>query len=245
MKHRRFFLTPASFRGAEVTFPAPQAHQLLRVLRLRPGDHVTALDGSGREYEVEITELRPEVAHGRIVAERHGGGEPRARLFLYQALLKGDAFESVLRRCTELGVSCFVPVLCDRSVAVAPSQLRLDRWREIVREAAEQSLRSCLPAVSEPLPFADACRLAEGVRLLLWEGAGGRGVREALAATLAAHERPVSLFVGPEGGLAPNELSAARSAGLELVSLGPRILRAENAGTAAVTLILHEIGELS
>lgn len=117
------------------------------MLRLRVGDHVLLLDGSGREYEVELTALAATAAQGVVLASREGAGEPNVRLVLYQALIKGQRFDWVLEKGTELGVAAFVPIVSSRSQVrpSAPSSVRLERWRRVIVEAAEQSGR-CRPA---------------------------------------------------------------------------------------------------
>ena len=142
-------------------------------------------------------------------------GEPRLRLTLYQALIKAPRFDWVLEKGTEVGVSSFVPVVSSRSV-VRPAEAsasRLERWRRIVTEAAEQSGRSRVPQVSPPVAFADAVASAPGLRLLPWENEANATLREALAA-----ERPpeaISLFIGPEGGFPMEEVEMARRQGVQ------------------------------
>jgi 16S rRNA (uracil1498-N3)-methyltransferase len=214
-----------------------------RVLRLRVGDHVLLLDNSGREHEVELTALTAAAAQGAVLASRQGTGEPSVRLVLYQALIKGQRFDWVLEKGTELGAAGFVPVVSSRSL-VRPSQesvARLERWRRVIVEAAEQSGRCRLSAISLPLPFDEACASAPGLRILPWEGE-----REASLSDVLAAERPVdavSLFIGPEGGFPPEEVELARQHGVRTVSLGRRILRAETAAIAAAALVLHELGQ--
>ena len=221
----RFFVPPEVVARQEVSLGPELAHRLGRVLRLQPGDRVLLLDGSGREYEVEITALTAGAVQGTMVASHEGSGEPRLRLVLYPALIKGPRFDWVLEKGTEVGVSSFVPVVSSRSV-VRPGEAsasRLERWRRIVTEAAEQSGRSRLPPVSPPIAFTDALASAPGLRLLPWEGEDSATLREVLAAE--GPPEAVSLFIGPEGGFPAEEVEMARGQGTRTVSLGPRILR--------------------
>jgi 16S rRNA (uracil1498-N3)-methyltransferase len=215
-----------------------------RVLRLRVGDHVLLLDNSGREYEVQLAALTARAAQGVVLALRQGAGEPNVRLVLYQALIKGQRFDWVLEKGTELGVAGFVPIVSSRSQVrhSSPSSARLERWRRVIIEAAEQSGRCRLPELSPPLSFEDACAAAAGLRILPWEGE-----RDVSLGGLLAAEEPfadVSLFIGPEGGFRLEEVQLARQLGLRTVSLGRRILRAETAAIVAAALVLHELGEL-
>jgi 16S rRNA (uracil1498-N3)-methyltransferase len=242
---QRFFVSPASISGDRVTFDAAQAHQLRNVLRLRPGAQVIVLDNSGTEYEVVLTALKHDTALGQVCARHLSKAEPRASLTLYQSPIKGDRFEWVLQKGTELGVSAFVPLICQRTILRDPLRLgkKGPRWERIVQEAAEQSHRARLPRLLPPLPFPDACRESAretGLRVLLHAGASGAG----LAALLSPNADRMALLVGPEGGFSPEEISLAQACGIQPVSLGPRILRAETAGIAASVIVLSALGEM-
>ena len=172
MTHR-FFLPPESFRGdgapESVVFPAPIAHQLRTVLRLRPGARAIVLDDSGWEYEVELIALQGSHAVARVCEKRETASEARVSLVLYQGMLKGQHFEWILQKGTELGVSAFVPTETQRSVARATERWASKRARleRIIREAAEQSGRGRLPRLADPLSFVDACREAAACDLAL------------------------------------------------------------------------------
>ena len=214
------------------------------MLRLRVGDHVLLLDNSGREYEVELTALTATAAQGVVFGWKEGTSEPSVRLVLYQALIKGQRLDWLLEKGTELGIAGFVPIVSSRSLVrpSRPSSARLERWRRVIVEAAEQSGRCRLPEISPPLPFEEACASAAGLRILPWEGE-----REASLADVLAAEEPaaaVSLFIGPEGGFPLEEVELARQKRVRTVSLGRRILRAETAAIVAAALVLHELGEL-
>jgi 16S rRNA (uracil1498-N3)-methyltransferase len=236
----RFFVTPAAFGPQGTVDLAAHAHQLHAVLRLKAGARVLLLDGSGDECLAELTEVGARRAAGRVLERRACAAEPRLRLSLFQCTLKADKFEWVLQKGTELGVARFVPVISRRSV-VRPAQALLpkyERWQAIVREAAEQSGRARLPEIAPPLEWDAALAAGAGRRLLAWEQAGGAAPGASLAA-----ERAVSLLVGPEGGLEAGEVAAAQGAGWQVVTLGPRILRAETAAIAGVAALTAAAGE--
>jgi 16S rRNA (uracil1498-N3)-methyltransferase len=171
-------------------------------------------------------------------------------IVLYQALIKGDRFEWVLEKGTELGVARFVPLLASRSVVRprAGRSGRSQRWQRVVTEAAEQCGRGLLPRVASPVELGEALASARGLRLLLWEEERAMGLRSALREGLAEQseaKRPLlSVFVGPEGGFSREEAESALSHGARVVSLGRRVLRSETAGIAAVSAALYECGEL-
>ncbi|HLZ27645.1 MAG TPA: RsmE family RNA methyltransferase [Chloroflexota bacterium] len=241
MKQHRFLVTPSQIDGDLVTFSTEQRHQLQAVLRLRSGDRVRVFDGS--EPVDRVVELAG-VADGRVVETRPQAAEPRTRLVVYPALLQRDTFEPVLQKLTEIGAAAILPLLTARGVVRKPADdRRQTRWRAILREAAEQCGRGVVPELSGGLRFVDAIAraTAEGTVLVAYEGEKHRSVRAALGGA----QRTVSLFVGPEGGFAPEEADCAADAGARLVTLGPRILRSETASPLLAALVLHELGDLS
>jgi len=253
----RFFVPPTAIQGDQVILTGPIVHQLTHVLRLRPSERVVVLDDSGWEYTVELERLERRQVEGRIVDRAKAQGEPHARITLYQAVLKGERFEWVLQKGTELGIVAFVPLLCARNVIRDPEAVRkkLPRWRAIIREAAEQSRRGRLPRLEPPLAFAEACQQAQasgGLSLLAWEGEPATSLKDVLKASFelraSSIQLPVSsfqLFIGPEGGFTPEEVRLARAHGILPITLGRRILRAETAGLVAAAAILYELDDLS
>lgn len=251
MSLHRFFVSPEIFRGElpEKTFELQGeiVHQLNRVLRLPPGAKVLLLDGTGREYFAELTAFpRIGIAEGRVLEEQTATGEPHTRITIFQALLKGEKFEYVLQKATEVGAEAFVPMLTERVVG-GSSPAKLERWRKIVQEAAEQSRRGIVPKVAEPVPFALALKQAtqSGLTLVAWEDEKTLSLRTALqAASAAGPLDSLNLLIGPEGGLSQAEIEQARRLHIQTISLGPRILRAETAGPVATALILYEMGDI-
>lgn len=237
----RFFLSHEHFSRENVSFPTPLAHQLSRVLRLRRGDHIEVLDGSGWKYRVEIVELDRGGGSGRVIESSPCGGEAGIRINLFQSLLKGEKFEWVLQKGTELGISGFFPVVSRRCVVDRVSQARLERWRRIVREAAEQSGRGRLPSLARPLPLARTFLNLKGLSIIPWEGEKGCGLREVLPPVIPTR---INIFIGPEGGFDRDEISLAREHGIIPIGLGPRILRSETAGLVTTAAILYHYGEL-
>lgn len=243
----RFFVPPHSIKDGRVMMRGTIVHQIRDVLRMRPGEEVVLLDNSGWAQRAELLAIERDVVRGRVLEKWQVETEPQTRLTLYQGLLKGQKFEWVLQKGTEIGVVRFVPVLSARCVIGSMedvSAARIERWERIVVEAAEQAGRAALPELSAAALFANACDAAGRTSLALipWEGEHSRGLREALRGMTPAQE--ISLFIGPEGGFAEEEIDLAQSAGLVPVSLGPRILRAETAGLAAAAAILYDQGDL-
>jgi len=247
----RFFLSRQSFSGdlVQVT-EAALLHHMRDVLRLRAGDTVIFLDNAGWEYETVLQEVAPRLVTGQVRQRQLCAHEPRTKLTLYQAALKGERFEWVLQKGTEVGVSAFVPVLSERCVVQHATQLsprKLERWEKIVAAAAEQSRRGRKPALLPAMLLAAACEhvhRAGTLALIPWEE-GGVPIRQALEeAGRGRLPFNVALFIGPEGGFAPAEVEMAAGYGLRAVSLGPRILRAETAGLVAAAMVLYHYGDM-
>jgi 16S rRNA (uracil1498-N3)-methyltransferase len=237
----RFFVPPESFSDDEVRVAdADLARQLARVLRLGVGDRVMLLDGLGAACEVELTELGRDLVVGRVI-ERARMVEPVIDLTLYVAMLRAERFEWVLQKGTELGVRRFVPVQFARSLPADRADGRkAERWRRIIREAAEQSCRGRLPVLAEPLSFAAACVSAASadLALILWEGQA-----PPLRDLLRRPGQPptsVAILSGPVGGIAEEELTVANERGIMPASLGSQILRAETAPIAAAAALGYE-----
>jgi len=245
----RFFVPPQVIQGDQIALPPDVTHQLRHVLRLRPGDRIAVLDDQGFLYEVVLTVLTRWEATGQVVARRPAGGEPAIHITLYQAVLKGDRFEWVLQKGTELGVTAFVPVLAARCVIRNADDImrKLPRWRRIIREAAEQSGRGRLPRLMEPMAFADVCQQAKtrwGLWLMAWEEEQNQGLKTVLAERNHQASGRIQLLTGPEGGFSETEALSAQACGIKSVTLGSRILRAETASIVAATIILYEFNQL-
>ena len=246
---RRFFVPPEILAADDLLIADSElAHQLGRVLRLGPGDHVLLLDGLGQVCEVELASLSREQVRGQVISRGPASGEPQLQLTLYLALLRAERFEWALQKGTELGVSRFVPVQFARSLPTdRADDKKLVRWRKIIREAAEQACRGRLPQIDPPLSFTAACTQAASadLPLILWEGEAPllRTVlrRQPLALSAQRSALRVALLSGPEGGIATDELTAASDRGIMPVSLGPRILRAETAPLAAAAALFYEL----
>jgi 16S rRNA (uracil1498-N3)-methyltransferase len=248
MTMHRFFIPPEWVSGARVTLNGPIVHQIHNVLRMRPGDHILVLDNSGWTREVELREMGSEQAVGQVVRRRLAEGEPRTKITLYQGVLKRRRFEFALQKGTELGIVEFVPLISDRAIIADLGDVdkRRTRWERIVQEAAEQSGRGRLPHLEPAMLFPHACEQAQrqgGLALIPWEEERSLSLRSVLA---RQQKKPfiVSLFIGPEGGFTADEAELARRYGVQTVTLGPRILRAETAGLVAATAILYELGDL-
>ena len=246
---RRFFVSQETIAGDSVEISGDLAHRISKVLRLRAGDEMALFDGSGTDARVRIDVVTARTVTGSVVERAPGPAEPRVRVSLYQSITKGERFEWLLEKGTEIGVSRFVPLITARAVVRTGGEgNRMERWRRIVVEATEQCERSRVPDIEPPTSFDDALRTATGVLLLPYEAAGEaeRTVQAAIDASIdelfACDE--VSVFIGPEGGYEPAEVERAKEHGALVVTMGERVMRSETAGLVAATLVMHAVGEL-
>lgn len=244
----RFFVPPERLQNKKQVFlTGSLAHQLSRVLRLRPGAHIILLDDSGWAYEAELDRLSPSLGEAHIVAATQPPTEPPIRLCLYQALLREQKFDWVLQKGTELGVTRFVPLVTERCIVSLSeaNEAKLARWQRIITEAAEQSGRVRLPRILSPRSL-NVCEKAPPDVLALIACLSGATIplSQALHDIGIAKLHEIRLFIGPEGDFTPQEVAQARGLGCVPISLGPRILRTETAGLAALAAILYALGDL-
>ncbi len=243
MPLRRIFSEQRLQSGASVTLDGDAAGHVLRVLRLRTGDKLVVFDGSGTDYDGEVTGLGRDEVAVRIGAGRAVANESPLVITLLQGVCRGPRMDTVIQKATELGVSAIQPVLAARSV-VRLDETRAGRkqehWRRVAIAAAEQSGRSRIPDVAEPLNVEDAVPRTEQTATRLLLDPGGARIRE--AAPLAS---PLVLLVGPEGGLTEAERRLAEDFGFTAICLGPRILRAETAPLAALSVLQFLAGDFA
>lgn len=253
MTRRRFYAPPGAFAegGASVVLSDEESRHLRDVLRLRAGEEAYVFDGEGREFACVVAEAGGRRGAARLgVRERVEPPSPESPLALTLgvALLKGEKFDLVVQKATELGVALIIPVSTKRSdVRLRDDRdaaKRVERWRRLALEAAKQSGRARVPRVEEPRAFetfAGEEPRADSARVLFAER-GGAGL-DALA---DASRRPtnVTALVGPEGGWDDEELELARARGWTIVTLGGRTLRAETAALAVCALLQHLLGDL-
>jgi 16S rRNA (uracil1498-N3)-methyltransferase len=227
--------------GSIVTLPEAVAHHATRVVRLAAGDLLTLFDGAGGEYAATLVTVDRRAVTARLDAFDPVERESPLAVTLAQAVAANDAMDYAIRKAVELGVAAIAPLVTERS-APLPSGERADRrlahWRQIVIAACEQCGRNRLPDI------APAQSLDEW--LVTWRGAGVVLAPDGATtlATLAAPAMPLALLVGPEGGLGTRELAMAVAHGFAPLRLGPRILRTETAGVAALALLQSAWGDL-
>lgn len=243
----QFFIPPGNISGKTFRLEGGESRHLTRVLRIRAGEEIFLFDGTGARYRARVDSFEGDSAAGTVL-EALKAPEKTVRLMLDFALVSQNAVEDILTHCTETGVDCFRPIITARTQAgpAAGWGKKTDRLKQIVLSACKQSCRNTIPELLEPVDFA-AALVASGPALLADSGEKSFDIREALEKLTAAGPglKSVDIFIGPEGGFAPEELEAAIKAGAIPVSLGKNILRSETACVVASALVFNLLSESS
>lgn len=241
---RRLFVPPEAFTGDRVELAGERLHHARTVLRLRPGDELTVTDGAGAELRVAMERVGREAASAVVLERMAPQRESPLTTVLAQAVPRGDRFALVLEKAVELGVSAIRPVISGRTGPSGRGGARAaGRWLRVVEGALAQSGRTWLPQLHAPAawPHLVADPALPPLRLMLWEKA-----QSGLRAVLEGRPAPPGVLVaaGPEGGWSPEEVELALAAGFHPVRLGPRTLRTETAGVAALAVLQSFWGDL-
>lgn len=231
--------------GARVVLPEGAANHLTRVLRLRQGDSCILFNGDGCDYGAALvaTGKRESVVEITSAAEVHN--ESPLHVTLVQGIARGEKMDLILQKATELGVAAFVPVMAERTEVKLDAERaakRLAHWSSVLSSACEQSGRARLPRLAPAMPLADALSALERAGLLLTLDPQGESSIGSLDAPAGGR---VAIAIGPEGGWSPRDREQLRAAGLRGLRLGPRVLRTETAGLAAIAALQARFGDLA
>ena len=245
----RFFVERTNEHTAVIS--GTDAHHLRTVLRLRPGDKLTVIDGAQQEFQAELTAYEGERALVRLLSPEMLAREARLDVYLVQGIAKGEKMDWIVQKAVELGVAGVIPLDAKHSVvkiAAEKEKSRCERWQRIAAEAAKQCCRLQVPVVYPVTKLADVWKLLPiGCVCLFCDEAAAQGealpgMKQTLRALTDA--AAVAVFVGPEGGFSREEALQAVSQGAQRVSLGPRVLRTETAAIAAVTMVMYELADI-
>lgn len=232
---KRFYCENLSELGS-MLLEGPEAHHLAKVLRLPPGETVVLFNGAGLVATAEIVSIgKREVTLTIRSAERTP--PPRSSLIIATAVPKGDRFDWLVEKATELGVATLIPLRTERGV-VDPRDSKLDRLRQVIIEACKQSRRAWKMDLA---PVTDFSVLFGRPGSLLVADPSGRPLTEIWQSVPSSS--PTNVAIGPEGGWTDEELTAARDAGAQIVSLGETILRIETAAIAVAAIGRFQSGK--
>ncbi len=242
-----FFVPPECIVPPTISITGDLLNHLRDSLRITVGEIVLFGDGAGHRYRTEITDVSKQAITGRILDTVQESPRHTPRMILGQSLLKGEKMDWVIQKATELGVNELVPVESRHSVVQIKAD-RIDsqiaRWHRIALEAAQQSEQWHLPTIAPPQSLATLLRkCATGtVPLMLAERLEGKNLRTVELPQNATGS--VLILIGPEGGWSKEEIRMAEQAGIEQVTLGPHILRAETAAIATISILQSRLGKL-
>jgi 16S rRNA (uracil1498-N3)-methyltransferase len=257
MQRHRFYASPESFEGTTVTLSSSESHHLTHVLRLKAGDEVFVFDGRGFEYRCTVTHCDGKHSRLETSAALTNHVESPLKVTLAQALAKGEKFDFIIQKATELGAASIVPLVTDRSevrLKGERSSRRRERWERVSLEAVKQCGRRTLVKITDPIglrqfldtSFWRADRLTQPAGKqntpIVFAESGGKPAVEELDA--AVSKREVTALVGPEGGWSENEMALFRERQYRVVTLGPRILRTETAAVVALAVLQHALGDM-
>ena len=243
---RRFIIDASLVQNGRAPLSREEAAHALRVLRMKDGDEAQALDANGGAWRA-ILRVSSDGGASLELMERARDTESPARVTLYMGIPKGEKLEIIAQKLTELGAARLVPVRMERCVAKIDekdAEKKLTRLRRIAQEAEKQSGRTREMEIAQPMNFKDAAEdiRRRETRLVLWEEA--KGFRLADAHAQMPNARDIAFVVGPEGGITRAEAETLLDAGANLVTMGPRILRAETAAVAGCAVIMSLWGDL-
>ena len=243
---RRFYAPVSAKSGTTITLDVAETHHLRDVLRLGVNDQVRVFDGEGSEYRCLIRGVDRNSTALEIIEKESRIVESPIDITLCQALVKGEKFDLIVQKATELGVRRIIPVITAHSeikVNAESANRKLERWQRISMEAVKQSERTRLVEIQVPTTLNVALKTNSDFRYFFAER--GESPLKNTRDNASALGQNLTIFIGPEGGWQEEEVSLARDNGCQIVTIGPRILRTETAAITALSLIQYLFGDLA
>ena len=244
MRVTRCHVSSALSVGATLVLPESAAAHLVRVLRLREGDECVLFNGDGHDYGARLSTAGKRDASVEILSSRPVANESPLGITLVQGIARGEKMDLILQKATELGVTHFIPVLAERTevkLDAERSAKRMAHWGSVIVSACEQSGRARVPSLMAPTALATAAAMLASECVKLTLDPEGEHSLPSLSAPSAGG---VAIAIGPEGGWSPRDRDTLRAAGFSGLRLGPRVLRTETAGLAAIAALQARFGDL-
>lgn len=246
----RFFVSKSDIDtiNGKISITGDDVKHIKNVLRMSPGESIVVCDGEGIDYAARLVSVEKDIVTAAIDETLKNIAEPDVYITLFQGIPKSDKMDFIIQKSVELGVSRIVPVITERTVVRFDNQKDMEnkrvRWQRICMEAAKQCSRGRIPEVALPVRFQEAVKLAAaaGAGIIPYEKETAKGIKSFLKDN--NNSGNISVFIGPEGGFSEKEAEYAAGAGIQPVTLGPRILRTETAGMAVISIIMYEIGDM-
>ncbi|MBN2226566.1 MAG: 16S rRNA (uracil(1498)-N(3))-methyltransferase [candidate division Zixibacteria bacterium] len=243
-----FYVLPDRVGTEAILIDGQEAHHLQKVMRMKKGEPIMVVDGIGNAFRCEIEKLEKKVVTAKILTRSRNFGEPLTRVTLAAGLSVGYKFDDVIQRATELGVARFVPLITEKSKVKIEDEkkakAKVNRWNKVAVASIKQCGRAYLPAIETPVTLTRFLETHEDLgRVLLFDpNSGGVAVQQL---ELTRENGGLTVLIGPESGFSRAEVDLACVRGAQIVSLGGRILRTENAAPTALAVIMYTLGEFS
>lgn len=244
----RFYVNEDAVYDNRATITGSDVNHIRNVLRMKSGDRIIVNTGAGTDYYCRIDQVNNDEILLEVESSRPCMAELPVKLYLFQALPKQDKMEFIIQKAVELGVFEIIPVITKRCVVKLDDKKRqekkIGRWQSIAEAAAKQSARGIIPEVKQPMRFADAIKYAGNLsyNMIPFEHANGMEYSRQIM-NQAVESDSVGIFIGPEGGFEDEEIEAAKNAGINVISLGNRILRTETAGMCVLSILMFQISK--
>lgn len=245
----KFFVNSEQIQGDLIKIINNDVKHIKKVLRLKQGDCIIVGDTLGKSYECEIIDIGQDEVITRVISENSDiNNEPPIDVRLYQGIAKGEKMDFIIQKCVELGIKTIVPVITQYTVVEIDKKnatKKLERWQKIAGEASKQCNRNLVPQIMMPQNLEECVSnlSSDDLSIVCYENEKNTGIKSTLN-ILQNKPKCINIFIGPEGGFSENEIKLLSSKDVQSVTLGPRILRTETAGLAALTIVMYELGDI-
>ena len=238
----QFFVDDAQIGKEFITITGSDVNHIKNVLRMKPGEKIRVSNQKGQDYFCSILELGDDFVQADILDSEAANTELSAKVYLFQALPKGDRMETVIQKAVELGVHEIIPVAmkyCVVKLDAKKAENKRKRWQAIAESAAKQSKRSLIPVVHEVMSFKEALSYAKECKVNLVPYENERGM-EATGKAFSELQKDdtISVMIGPEGGFSEEEIELVKEENMKIISLGKRILRTDTAAIATLSMLM-------
>ena len=239
----RFYAPKENVKGDLIYVDGQEARHILNVMRLKESDSVVVFDGTGREYKGFIKEAGPKSLTVKVISTKEPVGEDVPQITLVQAIPKKEKMDYIIEKATELGASCIIPVMTERTVVKLDedkAKIRVERWARLAKEAAKQCGRADVPRIEEVQKFYNVIDRVNEFDLALMACLSDNtiSIKEAIT---DFEKGKIIVFIGPEGDFTPDEIVMAKDTSCKYVSLGKRVLKSDTAGIFLLSILNHEI----
>ncbi len=241
----QFFMDESQVNGSEIKIEGTDVNHIKNVLRMKVGEEIMLSNGTDKHFICSITELSDTFIRTKIVDIDSNSTELPVKLYLFQGLPKADKMELIIQKAVELGVYEIIPVAMKRSVVKLDAKKEKNkrlRWQQIAESAAKQSKRMVIPQIHPCMSFQEAVAYGKTLdyNIVPYEFAGGMKTSKEVVKGLKQY-RSVGIYIGPEGGFEESEIQLAKESGMQVITLGKRILRTETAGLTTLSIIMFEL----